>query len=62
MSLKPNTSRLLLFLTITTWVEMDLMMLEMLLPDLTKSGVRSLLVYCQKMSWIKIENLQGKLL
>ena len=60
MSLKPNTSRLLLFLTITTWVEMDLMMLEMLLPDLTKSGVRSLLVYCQKMSWIKIENLQGK--
>jgi len=60
MSLKPNTSRLLLFLTIDTWMEMNSQTLEMLLPDLTKSGIRSLLTYCQNMSWIKIDVLDGK--
>lgn len=60
MSLKPNTTRLLIFLSCDRWIRTDKQILELLLPDLSPAGRRSLISYCQKNSWVQSNLINGK--
>lgn len=60
MSLKATTSKLLTYLYTDSWQRADKSVLDLLLPDLSDAGKRSLISYCQKNSLIKSETIDGQ--
>lgn len=60
MSLKPNTARLLIFLSGNQWIRADKQVLSLLLPDLSDAGRRSLVAYSVRQSWVKSEVIKGQ--
>ena len=60
MSLKPNTAKLLIFLSSGQWTRSDKEVLSLLLPDLSPAGRRSLISYCVRQKWIMSELIKNQ--